>query len=281
MWYFLLPYMEQEAVYERGVDAFNTNPGAGVWADSQYACDSKIPAFICPSDPTNSSNLADGNIVDYCTTSTPGLLFLPEQNTGVATQSRCATGLCYAANILAFDPNPDLEVLSSTSSARTGPAKGSLNEAMLDGTANTIAFAHRYKVCANSGGGPHNQWWGAPRNASGIKQTGVFGLGDYSRLQNAGWAGPRNPNPAQNLVITSGASFCSTSYSSNFGGGIPFQTTPRPCTCSQTVVQSPHPSAMMVGLGDGSARSISSSIATRVWYIACHPYDGESQSSGW
>jgi hypothetical protein len=148
---------------------------------------------------------------------------------------------------------------------------------MLDGTANTIVFGHRYKVCANAGGGPHNQWWGAPRNASGIKQTGVFGLGDYSRLKPAGWSGPTYD---QNLLITSGASFCSTSYSSNFGGGIPFQNTPRPCTCSQTVLQTPHSSAMIVGLGDGSSRNVSSSIATPVWYRVCHPYDGSSQSAG-
>ena len=83
------------------------------------------------------------------------------------------------------------------------------------------------------------------------------------------------------MAIGSGASFCSGTYNGAPGGGIPFQTTPPPDGCQQNVTQSPHPSAMMVGLGDGSVRSVSPSVATQTWYNACHPYDGRALASDW
>jgi hypothetical protein len=117
-------------------------------------------------------------------------------------------------------------------------------------------------------------WWGNPRNGPGIKTMPGFGFGEYSRVT----PGPTNPNF---LVITSGASFSSGIYQGNPGGGIPFQTTPAPETCQQNVTHSPHPSAMVVGLGDGSVRTVSPSVATMTWYNACHPYDGAVLGSDW
>jgi prepilin-type N-terminal cleavage/methylation domain-containing protein len=270
IWYFLLPYIEQEAVFEQGVGS-NTPFLSSVHHDSQYACESKIPAYICPSDPTNTSNLGDGG-EDYWPTAIPGL------STHPVTGGRCTTALCYAANILVFDPNPPTVIGSS--STPTGPPKGSLNEAMSDGTSNTIVFAHRYKVCANTGGGPHNQWWASLRNGNGAKQTGGFGFMDYFRLGGtSGWSGPA---AGPNLNIPSGASFCSGSNNSgSLATGIPFQIAPRKFACSQNITQSPHPAAMMVGMGDGSARAVGPSIATRLWYTACHPYDGFNLPAGW
>ena len=92
------------------------------------------------------------------------------------------------------------------------------------------------------------------------------------------YPGPANPSY---LVITSGASFCTGTYAGAPGTGIPFQVTPAPDTCQQNVTQSPHPSAMIAGLGDGSVRAVSPSIATSVWYNACHPYDGHVLGSAW
>jgi hypothetical protein len=238
--------------------------------------DRLVRAFLCPSDPTNTSNLDDGG-ESYV----PNYLG-PPTGTGTASPfvgldgvTPGVTGMCYAGNVMIFDPNP---MENCGSSCETGPAKGSLNEAMLDGTSNAIAFAHRYKVCSSTiHGTTRNPWWGNIRNTGGAKQTPGFGWGDYFRDNP-----PYSRMPKWNwLQVTSGASFSSGSQAGAGGTGIPFQVTPKPDACQQNVTQSPHASATVVGLGDGSTRTVSVSIATRVWYNLCHPFDGNAVGAGW
>jgi prepilin-type N-terminal cleavage/methylation domain-containing protein len=271
LFYFILPYMEQEAIFEAG---HNPAVSSIVFAGHNTG-DKIIPTYVCPSDPTNSSNLADGG-----ESFVPG--FRSVTNCGWGGGVLCATGLSYAANVLAFDPNP-VEgcggAAGGSSSCETGPAKGSLAEAMLDGTANTIAFAHRYKVCSSSiHGTTYNQWWASPRNGSSSKQTPGFGWGDYWRPQPF----PNSPAGPNLRSVTSGASFTLGSQTNNAAGtGIPFQVAPTPEQCRQNVTQSPHPSATVVGLGDGSTRTVNVGISTQVWYRLCHPWDGNAVGAGW
>jgi hypothetical protein len=86
-------------------------------------------------------------------------------------------------------------------------------------------------------------------------------------------------------TVTSGASYTSNSQTPNGnfpgGTGIPFQVRPTPEQCRQGVTQSPHPSVTVVGLGDGSTRSVGVSISTPVWYRLCHPFDGNAVGAGW
>src|SRR5262249_39967833 len=233
----------------------------------QAAKDKVIKTYLCPSDPTNSSNLDD-----FGDSYVPG--YTGSQFTNAITGAIGTTGMCYAGNVLVFDPNL-LEDVNASTSAETGRPKATLATAMPDGTSNTICFAHRYKVCSSSiYGTTRNPWWGNPRNTGGVKQTPGFGFGDYSRAV---------PGPAAGkfMVIGSGASFSTGTYAGAPGTGIPFQTTPARDTCQQNVTQSPHPGAMMVGLGDGSVRSVSPSVSTLTWYNACHPYDGNALGGDW
>src|SRR5687768_12539155 len=122
MFYDMLPYMENEAVYELGT----TTPFTSIANDSFYACTKTIPAFLCPTDFSNDSNLQgmgmDGSIL---ATITPPV---PPNVAG----DRAVTGMCYAGNVMVFDPNPIEGITPGSSSGETGPAKGSLSEAMLD-----------------------------------------------------------------------------------------------------------------------------------------------------
>ena len=63
-------------------------------------------------------------------------------------------------------------------------------------------------------------------------------------------------------------------------GGIPFQVAPTLAACSSAVTQTAH-QAMMVGLGDGSVRSVSGSISVITWVNACTPCDGNVLGSDW
>jgi prepilin-type N-terminal cleavage/methylation domain-containing protein len=267
MFYFLLPYVEQKGIFDSGSALTNPAVPSSLKYSGQAANDKLVPIYLCPSDPTNPSNFDDR-----------GVSYVPNytgsQFTNAITNAVGATGLCYAANILVFDPNP-LEDYNASSSAETGRAPKTLAGAMPDGTSNTICIAHRYKVCSSSiNGTTRNPWWGNPRNTGGVKQNPAFGLAEYSRDHS------RQPN-AGFLAIGSGAAFSTGTYAGAPGTGIPFQTTPAPDTCHPNVTQSPHPGAMMVCLGDGSVRSVDPSISTRTWYNACHPYDRNPLGSDW
>jgi prepilin-type N-terminal cleavage/methylation domain-containing protein len=252
MFFFLLPYMEQTGLYDLALGSSRNNTSiarAGHLVNDQASGFPK--SYLCPSDPSNPSNLDDGD--GYAASFNRSALLKDWTGNGPAV-----TGCSYAANILVFDPNPYAEANSNSSTA-TGPAKTSLPVAMPDGLSNTICFAHRYKVCSNDNyGTTRTFWWGNPRNGAGIKTMPGFGLGDYYRAK----PGPVNPTF---LNVTSGASFCSGTYSGNIENSIPFQTTPSADTCQQNVTHSPHPSAMVTGLGDGSVRTVSPSVATLTW----------------
>ncbi len=274
MFYFMLPFLEQTNVYNAGSSLTNPQVSTSLLYSGAAANNNIIKIYLCPSDPTNPSDFDD-----FGQSYVPG--YAGSQFTNAITGAVGATGFCYAGNVLVFDPNL-LEDVNANSSAATGPSRyNNVASAMLDGTSNTICFAHRYKVCSSTVyGTTRNPWWGNPRNTGGVKQTPGFGFGEYSRLTALGLPGPTNPQ-ASYMNIGSGASFTSGIYAGAPGTGIPFQTLPPPDGCQQNLTQSPHPSAMMVGLGDGSVRSVSPSIATMTWFNACHPYDGQVLGSNW
>jgi prepilin-type N-terminal cleavage/methylation domain-containing protein len=262
IFFYLLPYIEQQNVYDL---AGAGQLGSSVKRASNIVNNKVINLYVCPADPTNPSNRDDA-----------GASFVPNYGgsltTNPITGEFAVTGCSYAANIMVFDPNPQANV-NSSSTAPTGPSMFSnVDVAMPDGTSNTICFAHRYKVCSSTiFGTTRNLWWGNPRHSNGVKNCPGFGFREYS-LDN-----PRQPNRGF-IAISSGASFTS---SASPDSGIPFQTTPAADFCQQNVTQSPHPGVMIVGLGDGSVHTVSSSISTRTWYNACHPYDGHVLGSDW
>jgi prepilin-type N-terminal cleavage/methylation domain-containing protein len=268
MFFFLLPFIEQQPLYDlaatRGTQVGGIARAAHLVNDAPTT--KGLKTYLCPSDPTNPSNVDDGG--GYASNFNLGALVKDWTGNGPAV-----TGCSYAGNIFVFDPNPYAEAASNSSTA-TGPSK-SITTAMLDGLSNTVAFAHRYKVCSSfNNGTTRTFWWGNPRNGSGTKTMPGFGYGDYSR------ANPR-PSAGGFLVIGSGASFSSNSIAGSPTTGIPFQTTPTPDQCNQNVTHSPHPGVMMVGLGDGSIRSVSSNVSTASWYNACHPFNGVDAGSDW
>src|SRR5262249_22509918 len=99
--------------------------------------------------------------------------------TNAITGAIGSTGMCYAGNVLVFDPNL-LEDVNATTSAETGRPKATLAAAMPDGTSNTICFAHRYKVCSSSiYGTTRNPWCGNPQDQGRRKAAPGVGLGGF------------------------------------------------------------------------------------------------------
>ena len=116
-----------------------------------------------------------------------------------------------------------------------------------DGVSNIIFYAERYGTCGNSGS--------------------INGSSTFSPL----WGDATNSwRPV----------FCVNNLSQTpTGAGYPacsmFQIHPDPVSsCDPTKAQSPHTDGIMVGLGDGSVRMLTSSISSTTWANACDPRDG-------
>ena len=62
--------------------------------------------------------------------------------------------------------------------------------------------------------------------------------------------------------------------------GIPFQVKPRDGRCDFRATATPH-DTMLVGLGDGSVRTVSDNISLTTWWQSCNPKDGNPLGSDW
>jgi hypothetical protein len=145
---------------------------------------------------------------------------------------------------------------------------------MPDGTSNAIMIFHALKLCDGNdpnsveGGGmimtdwaayPNNWYWG-------VHSAPLIGYKSYvaSRGTNA------------NMPYNSAPNF-------NLGAGIPFQIRPHSIQGNGNcifVAVSPH-DVMLVGLGDGSVRTVSPGMTTKTWVNACIPDDGAVLANDW
>ena len=75
--------------------------------------------------------------------------------------------------------------------------------------------------------------------------------------------------------MTSGA------YPNYTHGSLTFQIQPPAGKCDPVILASPHSGGMLVGLGDGSVKTVSPSISVATWLNACIPDSGVALGSDW
>jgi hypothetical protein len=177
----------------------------------------------------------------------------------------------------------------------------------VDGTSNTIMFAERYQVCATAQsnteyttaktGGPtdktvYNMWglgvWSPQMPAFAALSTSA----SYNTLQYA----PGVPINATNTYTTvpiqvkrgQTAAALANPVDPPVDSGCPavayrpFQVGPRGCIpCDPRVAQTPHVGGMLVGLGDGSVRTISPTLSEWTYWAAVTPNGNEALYSDW
>jgi type II secretory pathway pseudopilin PulG len=152
----------------------------------------------------------------------------------------------YAANVMVFDPRKRRSLITS----------------MADGTSNTVITAERFRNCspdpANGGGCTLPGWaWNTIANGGDCWSSPTFGAAQAGIYQ-------MNCNGAQ------------TNY-----GGVAFQAGPSIQACNWYVTQGPHAGSMMVAIGDGSVRGVSSGVSLTTWANACNPSDGQVLGADW
>jgi prepilin-type N-terminal cleavage/methylation domain-containing protein len=243
----LLSFVEQQNLVTLSATATNNGykqPATG-W---QYYCvtigPNVLKTYLCPSDDTNPSHIDPASPDDF------GPLY--------------ATG-SYAANVMVFDPNPSSKPIVI---------------AMPNGTSNTIMFGHRLQYCNFGDAAQHqfvyNDWDATP------DQTGTYhpipGFGWLTYFNRRGNYMNVNTNQqGQGLHPLTSGGF--PNYTDN--DTLPFQIAPAAGKCDPVVLTSPHAGVMIVGLGDGSVRTVSSAISVATWLNACIPDSGQPLGSDW
>jgi prepilin-type N-terminal cleavage/methylation domain-containing protein len=263
VFFHLLPYIEQDNIYrlfQKTAPRTYYNPGFPKGASAQI-----IKTFISPADSTASNGTTNAISVDV-----PVVVPKPFEQTYVGEFATTS----YAANGLVFKGN-----------------SGGLPRTFVDGTSNTVVFAERFQVCQPATGRPIHNMWGLgtydprmPTFATLVPSSGFPATLSTDQVAPASNGGPPNgvttytktstPNAVQVRIGNARAAVTTYSY--------PFQVAPRGAIrCDPAVPQTPHVGGMLVGMSDGSVRSVAPSISQWTFWAACTPAGQETLYSDW
>jgi prepilin-type N-terminal cleavage/methylation domain-containing protein len=146
--------------------------------------------------------------------------------------------------------------------------QGTIANLVRDGTSNTIMFAEKYAVCQiieTSHGGV------LPECAKFIDfgdRRATFADRDY-----VGCAEDFD----EAVPVTSG----NPPVSRSSRPGLTFQVAPRLEECDPGLAQTPHPGGMLVGMADGSVRTLSGRISETTYWALVTPRGREALGSDW
>ncbi|HEY1379470.1 MAG TPA: DUF1559 domain-containing protein [Gemmataceae bacterium] len=287
----ILPYIEQDNVYR----TFNKATPSTYWAPTTAAvpgaAQNIIQTFISPADSTASSGSVQTGI-NFTVAPAPTGTF-----TGAITAGSYATA-SYAVNGNIFASN-----------------SAGLPRTFVDGTSNTIMIGERFQLCTTGTGAVVPNLWAfgawdnsttstTPAQSLGTRQPVIATLnpgtvnsnntGQYMSAippYNSATAAPSATYVPGTIFVRYGLanstpaaptppptpSGCSTAppYQK-------FQVAPRGCIpCDPRVAQTPHPGGMLVGLGDGSVRSLNPSMSEWTYWAGLTPAGNETPYSDW
>jgi prepilin-type N-terminal cleavage/methylation domain-containing protein len=247
MFFSLLPFIEQQNLMNLQFTEKNQGyyfPGAG-WQNYCAAIGPNVvQTYLCPADASNGNHQDPSS--EY--------QFGPQFATGG-----------YVGNVMVFDP-----ALPRT-----------LVTAMPNGTSNVVMIGHRLELCDSTnvtGNSPpfnifSNDWDLTPDQTGNYHELPGFGWSTYL-AQRGNYICAINQSGGGLHALTGG--FPNYSH-----GTLPFQILPTPGNCDPDVISSPHTGIMIVGLGDGSVRTVAASIAVATWVNACIPDSGLPPGTGW
>jgi type II secretory pathway pseudopilin PulG len=240
----IAPYIEQDNIYR----LFNkANPET--YYGQNGAAQNMIPTYISPDD----DSAANG------TTTTAKAKGPDKEWTGTyATTSYCANGL----------------INWNT---------GGLPRTFVDGTSNTIMFAERPQVCKPAKGEAVYNLWAYGTYGPSTPAYGLLTPEKPEGLTSTGMASP-GPLPGQwtkdPVKVRYGKEKAELK---DPPAGAPFQIGPfgQGKACDPRLPATPHPTGMLVALGDGSVRSLSPKISQYTFWAATTPAGGEVLGEDW
>jgi prepilin-type N-terminal cleavage/methylation domain-containing protein len=269
--YFLLPFLEQEALFEGGafpgpqgtLHDINVTLGSNAPPTfpptPPFAAQQPVAIFRCPSDPSFPPGGTLPVAGNYASNSTHyGNPVVYEYGTSSYGCNYLVFGNIYAGGSYYSAANPDGFVIFGTLTGIPGNL-ASIPATIPDGTSNTLLFGEKFAVCqwfkghnvttALPGG---NLWSGGGDPSYPESGFGVLEFGDNT----AQWA------PA-------------IAMETPWSDGTKFQVNPLPTQCDVAYGQTGHASGMVAAMADGSARVLAPSISAATWYALCTPDGGE------
>ncbi len=247
MHHFLLPYIEQNAAFQKS----NTN--SWHYENAGGSAELVVKTYISPLDPTVS---ATGKTEDWDN---------PRRG-----------AVSYNSNWHAFGGGWGDDWQSG--------GKSRISSSFPDGTSNTIAFVERYAVCGPGTAGEWNTnrfvsrvWAEDGANPGPIAQkytNGCFMSPTYWISIPGGY----DPTPPADYPINL------TTGQPNSGKSkylLPIQPKPTRVQCDTSRLQAMSAGGMLVAMMDGSVRSVSTSISTDTLARALVPNDGLVMGSDW
>jgi prepilin-type N-terminal cleavage/methylation domain-containing protein len=161
---------------------------------------------------------------------------------------------CYAPNAMLITPH--------------GPQGKTRLTDILDGTSNTILHAEKYARCSNT------------------TMVPVFRDGGSAWAYTAAPLFPWQPPPMNLPGKAFQGGFCIPALVARgapnaIGPGSRFQVQPKEGSCDPTRTATAHTGGIVVGLADGSVRSLAPSMSGETWWAAVTPSGGEVLGSDW
>lgn len=239
IFFWLLPFIEQTAIYDEGASLGGLKPVSGA-SDGPYR--RVVRAFICPDDPMAAN-----------TGYPPSPAYADAQLWAVCT---------YPASYYVFG-NP-----RGTNEELRVQGKNNINTTFKDGTSNTIVFAERYSVCG-SDSSITDSTTGFSLWANAASQSGLMVMRAAFCINSPNGVPQSLPSTPDSLT------------NSIYPACLTPQANPEPLggACQSNHTQSAHAGALVVCMGDGSARSVSYSVEAATWAMLCDPQDGNVTSN--
>jgi prepilin-type N-terminal cleavage/methylation domain-containing protein len=247
----LLPFFEQGNLYQRawGSVPFPTGSTAMYYPGNNNVYSQSVPTLLCPSDP---SVEPDGIVTVNGASWGPvdGVLF---------------AAACYAPNAM-VNAKTDL----TTNPPTTDPQGKTRFAEITDGTSYTILHAEKYARCSSDSMPPAigdgGTWWA------------------YSASPFFGWQpAPMTPpgkafQPGFAIAALVGRGAPNAIYS-----GSKFQVQPTPFLggCDPTRAATGHAGGILVGMADGSVRTLAPTMSGDTWWAALTPSGGEVPGADW
>jgi prepilin-type N-terminal cleavage/methylation domain-containing protein len=241
-WFHLLPYVEQDNLFRDSLGSVPFPPPVG-------------PTVV----------YYPGNNGVY---SKPVKVFLCPSDPSVGSGDVVSID-GYSFGALGYAGNALLAIRDPLTSSPSDVPQGKVRFAdITDGMSNTIYHAEKYARCSNTYMVPAFQDGG--------------GAWAYCTSFVFGWLRPPmvlpgkafQPGFAIPALATRGAPDA-------INEGSKFQVQPREGYCDPTRTSTAHSSGMLVGLADGSVRTLSPSMSGTTWWAAVTPWKGEVLGSDW
>ncbi|HTK77743.1 MAG TPA: DUF1559 domain-containing protein [Gemmataceae bacterium] len=260
-WTSILPFIEQQALYNQGTPGGNPFVASDGYTYKMGVAELGpvvVKMYQCPSDGSFDQTVAFPSETAYSGLTTPQ---------GVVMSY--ATG-SYTVNVMVCDPS----------------LPGSIIQAMPDGTSNTAMIGHRQKGCFNPNWASFsvlNMMFLDVRNFSPYRSQPYVGMPTYwTRRQNLSSVNSTGGaiNPPSSNVVKRNHNGVKNQPPDYLFGQLPFQIAPGEGVCQPNAMVTPHP-VMIFAMGDGSVRTATASVSAATWLNAWIPDDGNPLGSDW